>query len=85
MIVVAVHHLLDGVVVIAVVADLPLVADPIADGANGAGEWQDSLYLSLSPDSCRWLRHFGEAAGARPNPPLPVSAGQSHTMARPSR
>ena len=48
MVVVAVNHLLDMVVVIAVVADLPLVSDPVADAGNGACDWHDSLYLSLS-------------------------------------
>lgn len=85
MVVVAVNHLLDVVVVIAVVADLPLVSDPIADAGNGACDWHDSLYLWLSPDSCHPLRYAGDDAVERPLPAAVVSMDDSHKMFSPSR
>ena len=60
MIVVVVNHLLDVVVVtfvvivvIAVVADVLTVADPVAYGGNGAGDWRDRLSLSPIPAALR--------------------------------
>ena len=69
---VAVNHLLDVVVVAAVVADVVPVADPIA---GGDGDWQD--VPSISPDSCHPLIHHGDDALARPNLPAPVSESDS--------
>ncbi len=78
LIAVAVNHLLDVVVVVVGVAFvsgvLPL-ADAVAAGGNGAGDWHDSL--SLDPDSCHQLRHFGDDAVARQNLPAPVSDSDS--------
>ena len=73
LIVVAVDHLLDVVVVVVVafVSDVLPVADPVADGGNGAGDWRDRL--SLSPDSCRSPRHTGNYAAARAVGPEPVA------------
>ena len=47
MIAVAVNHLPYVVVVVAFVPDVLPVADPVADGGNGAGDWRDRLSLSL--------------------------------------
>jgi hypothetical protein len=62
------------VLVIAVVADLSFVADPVAPVGNVAGNWPESL--SPSPNSCQAPRPLETT-------PLPVSACQSHTMFRP--
>lgn len=81
MFVVAVNHLRDVVVVVVGVAFvsgvLPL-ADAVADGGNGAGDWHDSL--SLDSDSCHQLRHFGDDAVARQNLPAPVSESDSREV-----
>ena len=76
MIFVAVYHLLS--VVVAVVADIFPVTDPVAASSNGAGDWYDSL--PLDPDSCQRLRRIGDDAAARPNDPVPVSASDSYAM-----
>ena len=51
MFVVVLDHLLDVnlVVVVAVVADVLSVADPVAAVNNGATDWRDNLYLCLTP------------------------------------
>ena len=77
-IVAAVNHLLDMVVVVAVVADVVPVADPIADGDNGAGDWHG--VLSISPDSFHPLRHPGDDAIARPNLPVKMWASANPAM-----
>lgn len=78
MILVAVYHLLNVVVVVAVVADIFPVTDPVAASGNGAGDWDDSL--PLDPDSCQRLRRIGDGSVACPNHPVPVSASDSHGM-----
>ena len=80
MIVVAVHHLLDVVVVVvAVMADVVSVAAAVAGVVKGAGDWRDSL--SLDPDSCHlltiWTRRRCPTGTC-----LPVSASDRHGMAR---
>ena len=77
MTVVAVNHLLEIVGIVAFVSDLLRVADPVADGGNGAGDWHD--VLSISPDSCHPLRHPVDDAVARPN--LPVTMWESDNPA----
>ena len=79
MFVVAVDHLLDVVVVVAVVADVLPVADPVAAVGNGPGDWHDSL--SLDPDPCHWLRRIGDGAVARPNLAVPVAASDTQGVA----
>ena len=59
MIVVAVNHLLDIVIVVAFVSDALPVADPVADVGNGTGDYQDKP--SLSPDYCRSPRRTDQA------------------------
>ncbi len=84
MIILASVHLLDGVVVvvITVVADaLPVdyvVVGPVADGGNHAHDWR--VGLSPSPDFRDPLRRLGVDAGAQPDHPAPVSAGDSIGM-----
>ena len=59
---VAMYHLLDVVVVvvIAAVAEVLPVADPVPAGGYGAGYWHDSL--SFEPDSRHPLLHPGDDA-----------------------
>ena len=78
MFVVAVNHLLDVVVVAAVVADVVPVADSNAGG--GDGDWHE--VPSISPDYCHPLRHPGDDAGARPNLPLKMWASDNLAMFR---
>ena len=78
MIVVAVCHLLDVVVVVAVVADVLPVADTVADSGVGTGNWRDSLSLDL--DSCQRLRRIGDGAVACPDHSVPVWKSDSHAM-----
>ena len=78
MILVAVYHLLSVVVVVAVIADIFPITDPVAASGNGTGDWYGNL--PLDPDSCQRLRRIGDGAVARPNHPVLVSASDSHAM-----
>ena len=79
MIVVAVHHLLNVVVVvISVMADVVPVADPVAAVVKGAGDWRDSLSLDL--DSSHPPRRIGDKSVACPKDSTPVSPRDSHGM-----
>ena len=82
MVVVAVDHLLDVLVlvVVAAVADVLLVAGPVADASYNAGTW---------PGSCHSWRHIGDGAVACPGHPARdamrprwCSAGQASPWGR---
>ena len=62
MVVVAVDHLLDVLVlvVVAAVADVLLIAGPVADASDNAGTW---------PGSCHSWHHIGDGAVACPGHP----------------
>ncbi|MYC37596.1 MAG: hypothetical protein F4X66_11915 [Chloroflexi bacterium] len=78
MIVVAVFHLLDVVVVAAVVADVLPVPDPVVAVGNVSGDCCGVLLLD--PGSCNPLRHIGDDAVAHPNLQLAVSASDPHGL-----
>ena len=73
MVVVAVNHLQDVVVsvVITAVSDVLPVAEPVANGGNGAGDWRNGP--PLSPDSYHSPLHPGDDAIARAVGPEPVA------------